>query len=138
VRLSQPLRRPRAHRDAHPRQEREHFQGFTPVEWKSEDWLSKADPSLKSFLFSLKNPHNFPARKFALKAEKKNYAIYCDSARGPHFCDMGIFSHCNANRDSYSSLGGSYANVIPRDGHTVLTGSYLFTVREIEVFEITG
>jgi hypothetical protein len=32
----------------------------------------KADPSLKSFLFPLKNPHNSPARKTALKAEGKD------------------------------------------------------------------
>jgi hypothetical protein len=49
------------------------FGGFTPVQWESGThdkrasqrlWKSnccKADPSLKSFLFTLKNPHNFPA-----------------------------------------------------------------------------
>jgi hypothetical protein len=30
---------------------------------------SEAGPSLKSFLFTLKNPHNFPLRKCALKNE---------------------------------------------------------------------
>jgi hypothetical protein len=38
-------------------------------------WSYKADHSLKSFVFTLKNPHNFPVRKFALKAEKKDRAI---------------------------------------------------------------
>jgi hypothetical protein len=38
-----------------------------------------ADASLKSFLFALKNPHNFPARKFALKAEQKDRAIFYNS-----------------------------------------------------------
>jgi hypothetical protein len=47
------------------------FGGFTPVKWDSYTG-HKADPSLKSFLFTLKNPHNFPARRFALKAEKKD------------------------------------------------------------------
>jgi hypothetical protein len=29
----------------------------------------KTDPSLKSFLFMLKNPQNVPPRRFALRAE---------------------------------------------------------------------
>jgi hypothetical protein len=52
------------------------FGGFTPVEWDSTSWY-KADASLKSFLFTLKNPQNIPGRRFALKAEKKKQAIYC-------------------------------------------------------------
>jgi hypothetical protein len=47
------------------------FGGFSPVEWENECSF-KADASLKSFLFALKNPHNVPARRFALKAEKKD------------------------------------------------------------------
>jgi hypothetical protein len=50
------------------------FGGFTPVEWESGDW-SKVDPSLKSFLFTLKNPHNFPLRRFALKDAMNHRAI---------------------------------------------------------------
>jgi hypothetical protein len=38
------------------------FGGFTPVKWESsKNGKDKADPSQKSFLFTLKNPHNFPA-----------------------------------------------------------------------------
>jgi hypothetical protein len=63
------------------------FGGFTPVEWESLNFLDgdKADPSLKSFLFALNNPQNVPARKFALKAEKKKQAIHCFSDR-VHIC----------------------------------------------------
>jgi hypothetical protein len=52
------------------------FGGFTPVEWESRDWNQmvgiednrcKTDESFKSFLFTLKNPHNISARKFALR-----------------------------------------------------------------------
>jgi hypothetical protein len=62
------------------------FGGFTPLEWESRkydressrallrDNCLKPDPSVKSFLFTLKHPHNFPARKFALKAERKDEA----------------------------------------------------------------
>jgi hypothetical protein len=45
------------------------FGDFTPVEWDSSgDW--KANPSMKSFVGTLKNRHNFPARRNALKAEE--------------------------------------------------------------------
>jgi hypothetical protein len=63
------------------------FCGFSPVKWESSKRdlfrddvsFSKADPSLKSFLFTLKNPHNVPARRFALKAARKEKPIYCVS-----------------------------------------------------------
>jgi cell division protein FtsB len=64
------------------------FGGFTPVEWESRVWNGrngngnnrrKADDSQKSFLFTLKNPHSVPARRFALNAEEKQRAIRCDS-----------------------------------------------------------
>jgi hypothetical protein len=121
------------------------FDGFTLVEWESrkhngkrglEDNRWKADPSLKSFLFTLKNPHNLPARKFALKAKNKDRAIYCRSSWGPHFRDIGVSENCNANTDSGSYLGNSYANDTGLDGETVLTGSFQFRVKEIELFEI--
>jgi hypothetical protein len=117
------------------------------VKWKSRKWNGKcgpgdncreADPSLKSFRFTLKNPHNLPARTFALWAEKKDEAIICDSERGPHFLDIWISDKCNANTRSCSYLGDSYANDTVLDGRTVLTSSQFFTVKEIEVFEITG
>jgi hypothetical protein len=122
------------------------FGGFTPVEWESREYNAniygvnclKADPSLKSFLFTLKNPHNFPARKFALNVEKKDGAIRCDSARGPHFCDIGVLDRCNTNNNNFTSgFGRSYAKVAGLDGMTFFTGSTTFTVKEIEVFEIT-
>jgi hypothetical protein len=117
------------------------FGGFTPVEWdSSEDF--KADPSLKSFLFTLKNPHNFRARKFALEPEEKDEAIDCDSKWGPIFGeDFGVSDNCNANTRSCSDLGCYYANDtdlddMGLDGHTVFTGSRTFTVKEIEVLEV--
>jgi hypothetical protein len=114
------------------------FGGFTPVAWDSSDtW--KADPSLKSFVFTLKNPRNLAARKFALKAEGKDWAIWCDSGCGPHFGHGEIVvgsGNCNANTYSGTSLGYAYANDTALDGRTVFTGSFHFTVKEIEVFDI--
>jgi hypothetical protein len=109
------------------------FGGFTPVEWKSVG-LWTADRSLKTFLFTLKNPHNFPAKKFALKDEKKGWAILCDSSRGPVFGEDICVSD-NYNADTH--LGDCHANDTGLYGRTFLTGFQDFTVREIEVFEIT-
>jgi hypothetical protein len=90
------------------------FGGFTPVEWESRVWNEKggnednrfkADDSQKSFLFTLKNPHNIPARRFALKAERKDWAIVCHSQYGPDFRDIAVSDNCNANTHSETSLG---------------------------------
>jgi hypothetical protein len=52
------------------------FGGYMPLQWESALSMKyKCDDSLKSFLFTLKNPHNIPARKFALKDEEKQRAI---------------------------------------------------------------
>jgi hypothetical protein len=117
------------------------FGGFTPVEWESGGWQAKADDSLKSFVFTLKNPHDIPARRFALKAEKRHRAIYCDSERGPCFgnwCDIAVSDNCNRNTTSQTSLGGTYTNDTGLDEGVVFTGSFSFQAKEIEVFEITG
>jgi hypothetical protein len=103
----------------------------------TEDNRYKADPSLKSFLFTLKNPHNSPARKFALKAEAQDKAIQCISKWGPRFRDIAVSDNCNANPHSWSFVGNSYVNDTCVDGTTVSTGSHTFTMKQIEVFEIT-
>jgi hypothetical protein len=124
------------------------FGGFTPVEWESRTSISwvdtsncyKADDSLKSFVFTLKNPHNKPARRFALKAETKNAAIVCDSKWGPSigYLDIRVWDNCNANTDSSTFLGCAYTNDTGLDGQRVFTGSATFKVKEIEVFEIAA
>jgi hypothetical protein len=122
------------------------FGGFTPVAWESRVWNGKygdetnclkADDSLKSFLFTLKNPHNVAARRFALKAEKKHWAIFCHSGWGPNFNDIRVSDNCNANTDSDTYLGTVYTNDTGLDGETFFAGSPQFKVKEIEVFEIT-
>jgi hypothetical protein len=112
------------------------FGGFTPMEWDSSGG-EKADDSLRSFVFTLKNPHNIPARRFALKAEEKWRAIWCDSEWGPHFVDIFVSDDCNANTDSWTELGTAYPNDTGLDGETVFRGWQWFQEKEIEVMEIT-
>jgi hypothetical protein len=122
------------------------FGGFTPLKWeprwprssKDSSNCPKADPSLKGFVFTVKNPHTLPLRRFALLAEANNRAITCDSPWGPRFAGaISVFSNYNANSRSFTSLGRVYANNTGLERNTVLTGSSFFTVKEIEVFEIT-
>jgi outer membrane murein-binding lipoprotein Lpp len=112
------------------------FGGFTPVKWKSGTWREKADRSLKSFLFTLNNPHNIPPTRFPLKAEMNDQAIWCKSGWGPNFCDIYVSDDCNVNTDSYTQLGISYPNTTGENEETVFTGSKYFQVEEISVFEI--
>jgi hypothetical protein len=120
------------------------FGGFTPVEWESTRIRnSKADPSLKSFLFTLKNPHNFPPRRFALKADQSYRAVYHATDWGPHFSDIGVSDSCNTNTVSHAHcFGSAYTNNTGLGGHpgvnAFLTNPSHFQVKEIEVFEITN
>jgi hypothetical protein len=114
------------------------FGGFTPAKWDSSNgW--KEDNDLKSFLFTLKNPHNVAARKFALKPQEKHRAILCDSDSGPSFYGgITVSDNCNEDNPSYAcSFGTAYVNDTKVSGDTFFTGSWEFIVKEIEVFEIT-
>jgi hypothetical protein len=57
----------------------------------------KGNPSLKSFLFALTNPHGIKPRIFRLKAEEKDQAICCDSKGGPTFRghDLAVSPDCH-------------------------------------------
>jgi hypothetical protein len=100
------------------------FGGFTPVKWESRTsppffFTEATAPPLKSFVFTLKNPHNIPARRFELDAYENQYAIWCRSESGPCFgrgCDIYVSDHCNTNTNSYTRFGWSYTNDTGLDG----------------------
>jgi hypothetical protein len=116
------------------------FGGFTPIPWESQRSKSsrgacRDDKSLRSFLFTLKNPHNVSARKFMLQPGKE--AINCDHRLGPSFVGISVANDCNANtQSSTADFGMSYINNTGLKGSTFFTGSPTFEVNEIEVFEI--
>jgi hypothetical protein len=116
------------------------FGGFTPVAWESWPFFwstcGKADPSLKSFVFTLKNPHNFPPTKFPLDPEEQEDAIFCCRGKGPFFCDIIVDDECNTSNENLSCIGCSYKNTTGIGGTSFFTGSHAFTVKEIETFEI--
>jgi hypothetical protein len=112
------------------------FGGYTPIAWRSSGGVT-SDPSLSSFIFTIKTPHNLPSQIF--KQTKADKAIYNDSSYGPIFAgysDLGIADQCQNSSGSWSNLGVGYINDTGIDGKNVLTGSYNFTVKEIEVFEL--
>jgi hypothetical protein len=122
------------------------------VVWESRKWNRKhwnerncwtGDNTLRSFVFTLRNPHGVPPRKFALKAERKQFAIYgnatCCAAFGGDDCDIYVKDNCNANRDSYTASGTHWSDSAYASDtafEDFLTGADYFTVKEIEVFEI--
>jgi hypothetical protein len=111
------------------------FGGFTPVPWEN-DGGGKADDSRYSFLFTIKNPHNVPPRKFRLRDDTAVFAIVCRPHWGPVFSGVKIVSDCNTKDNDAGGLGNTYANDTGLDGTTFLTGKPNFRVVEIEVFEI--
>jgi hypothetical protein len=126
------------------------FGGFTPVKWESRKWngraeeMLKGDDSLRSFLFTLRNPHDVPPRKFALKEKEKRYAICCDSRQcggfghytGLGLCNIDVWDNCD--RISHTCFGTRWTNTYENDidFEYFFTGAEYFTVKEIEVFEI--
>jgi hypothetical protein len=123
------------------------FGGFTSVQWQSRVWNGrignenngwKVDPTLNSFLFTLKNPHPIPTQRFALKAIIRNYAIDSTFHWGTALTGIGVHDNCNANANSWIDIGNCHTNNTELNEKTVFTGSLLFQVKEIEVFEITG
>jgi hypothetical protein len=126
------------------------FGGFTPVPWESQppseeeeeedDTCVKEDLSGRSFLFTLRNPSATPPKKFTLYWDCRKHAIACGRKHGPAFGkdDLWVESKCNQNTASRTrGFGEVYANNSGRDGKTFFTGMAYFTVREIEVFEIS-
>jgi hypothetical protein len=119
------------------------FGGFTPVPWCSIPDVGqpkayrKADPSRRSFLFSLKNPHGQPPAKFALKEGEAHRAVLGMELWGPIFGDddLVVADECAASASSYTlEFGSTYENPTGKRGF--FTESGYFTVREIEVIEV--
>jgi hypothetical protein len=88
----------------------EEFVGWrTPLEWESRKWkgskgssptASKPTAMGRVSLSHWRIRTRFPARRFALKAERHSLAIYCRSDRRADFCDIRVSNNRNAKTDS--------------------------------------
>jgi hypothetical protein len=113
------------------------FGGYTPCVWSSTGG-DVFDESGRSFIFTLKNPHNLGARKFTLVKGKR--AIYCHPGDGPTFgigSDIRVLDGCNARADNSINMGHSYLNDTGIEGRVLLDPEYKYRVHEIEVFAIS-
>jgi hypothetical protein len=94
------------------------FGGYTPLTWESRERIAdgsnryKADDTLRSWVFTLQNPHNIDPRKFVLESDGNRQAIFCGCSGGPEFgigCDgfgdIAIRDRCNEVGSSSTSFG---------------------------------
>jgi hypothetical protein len=113
------------------------FDGYTPLTWSSANqWLS--DSSLRSFIFTIKNPHGLSPMIFSQK--KSDCAVLAASSYGPLFgsADLRVWDNSQTSQSCYSNVGNTYNNDTGLSGEVVLTGAKYFVLKEIEVFELTG
>jgi hypothetical protein len=128
------------------------FGAFSPLPWESE-CKTKQDRTLSSFLFTVRNPHGVPPMKFPLMPDKSRYAIFCYAGYGPSFgfpdmTDLRVCDHCDRpakiqGGNSYcGSFGLTYENSTgigqSKGTNEFFAGAPFFTVKEIEVFEISS
>jgi hypothetical protein len=113
------------------------FGGFTPLEWSS--FGAKADSTLKSFRFTIRNPHNFPPHRFPLRRDRHSVSSYFWCLYGPCFgrdktncfCgDIYISDEYNSNSENWTRyFGDTYENNTGMDGKSFFTCESLWKVR---------
>jgi len=103
--------------------------GYSDVDWSGNHGSYCATEN--SFLFSITLRDKFP-----VKNDQKQYAIYASSGYGPTFGghDLYVCDNCDASKGSYANFGHSYDT--KGRGRDELTGTYNFTVKEIEVYQV--
>lgn len=106
------------------------FGGYTTVSW-DQSGNSKSDAN--SFIFSLSHKRKF-------KVTNTQNSIYCYKDYGPIIGgghDIYISNDCNLNTSSGSNFGHSYSKEEIQDPKTYLAGANNFTVKRIEVYQVT-
>jgi hypothetical protein len=121
------------------------FGGYVVCSWDSSgQW--KGDASMESFIFTLKNPHGVGARTFRMRPGKKDYVMLCyqsgwlvwigycgaiaiqEQGTSPPTGHNGGFAHENSTFENDTGVNGK----------TFFTGDESFTVKELEVFELSS
>jgi hypothetical protein len=117
------------------------FGGYAHCKWPESHHGWSGDPSQKSFLFTLKNPHNIPPRRFAVESTRKENVLFFYNK---YLVWMGLdgaialMLNCNANSTSNNrgfQPGGTFVNDSGHEAKTLFTGSETYTVKEVEIFE---
>jgi hypothetical protein len=120
------------------------FGSYTHCKWPDSGWAM--DPTAKSFLFTLTNPHKIPPRRFEMTSDQQKHTSYLWVGR-QYMVWIGfqgaiaLSSDCNQNSESHcrgfaaSNTMLTFENDSGVDGKTLFTGSETFTVKELEIFE---
>jgi hypothetical protein len=95
-----------------------------------------SDDGLRSFMFTLKNPHDVAPRTFSLNPEFKENAIRCCAGLLPAF-GHGSWPGCNFPPRISVPIEPEYINDTEIQGDVLLTGGRWTIVHEIEVFEVS-
>jgi hypothetical protein len=126
------------------------FGAFTPTSWESRVWnrkfkaeniCTKANERCKSFLFTVQNPPETSTMKFPLKANRRQFALYCGSIYGLAFEHWGWNFRIAASLTTGTQCrtGGFQRNYqvdLEVDSERFLTGLKEFNLDESEVFEL--
>jgi hypothetical protein len=115
------------------------FGGYTPLSWDSTTNTYKSDANHRSFVFTVTNPHSFGCRKFGLKPDHAQHAIYSHKDYGPVFGNgftICVRNDCSTTNNNCTRLY-AYVNDTGLNESTIFTGERTFTVKEIEVFGVT-
>ena len=113
------------------------FGGYSSISWTSES--GNYHSANGSFLFTLTNIHGTSPTKYP-NTQKKDCAVYHNSNYGPIFGnghDLIIYNNY-LNNNSYSSLGGSYPDVLGK-GNSIFSGDINnnhIKIKELEVFKL--
>jgi hypothetical protein len=120
------------------------FGGYAHCKYPENTNQWAMDESVKSFLFTLKNPHNIPPRIFKMNPSSK-YGLYRREDRRclvwmGYYGAISPVAGCNTNSNScHSGLSGTgwhtFANDSDHDAKTLFTGSTNYQVKEMEIFE---
>jgi len=107
------------------------FGGYNQMDWNSNGVWSN---SAQCWLFSLKNPHNFPSK---MNCHNPSCSTLNNPNAGPVFGnnDLHIADNCSVAR-SVSQIGQSYTPPLQFNRTTYLAGAHTFVVSEIEVFQV--
>ncbi len=103
--------------------------GYTPIPWNNGEYNYIADPSKKTFLFSLTNQKFYPLINV-------NYAICHGADIGPIFgggSDLEVVSNCDKNYNNFSGIGHSFKSDETEES---FYGSKKYLVKDYEVYEV--
>jgi hypothetical protein len=110
------------------------FGGYTSLAFRSQ-YNGEHDASKRTYVWTLKNPHNLPPQIFPQKTQFVGIQDYPHC--GPSFGrpDLYVLDRGNATDQNSSNLS-QFVNDSGIAGHEVLTGARHFVVKEIEVFQV--